>query len=371
MARVRRVGVLTIATYLLLGTCLTRCFAQTESGYDSLIQQGKAQLQAGGSAQALSSAEQAMKAEPSKWEAYALAGGALMNLKRYEDAADRFSKAIDLAPSAKQTGLRELRKQCVLAESGGPVPASATTGAVPSQMASTSQAEIVLWKSIEDSQHGSDFDAYLSQYPNGTFAVLAKQHLSDLKASERRRVEQQAQITALRPVETKLLGGTLVKRQNEVFIAIPTYGVYSIPFYMVLSDGQPSFLVQDSIKVGKAWRSGSLLIKQNQVVIFSDNAPKTVSSADVVFAGKGVGKPYEYGAITLQSRDKRNPLECMVLTESKYEGRISGFSNRLLQDWDGVLSQIVSAGIDLKTLPNYQEFNLEKEMQGYDRERYK
>ena len=37
------------------------------------------------------------------------------------------------------------------------------------------QAEIVLWKSIESANSPADFQAYLSQYPDGAFTVLAKQ----------------------------------------------------------------------------------------------------------------------------------------------------------------------------------------------------
>ena len=51
-----------------------------------------------------------------------------MNLKRYEEAADQLSQAIQHAPDSKQPGLRDLRKQCLLAESGV---APAAPAAVP------------------------------------------------------------------------------------------------------------------------------------------------------------------------------------------------------------------------------------------------
>jgi tetratricopeptide (TPR) repeat protein len=142
--------------------------------YDALVQKGKAQLQAGSADLALASGEAAIKMNADRWEGYALAGGALMNLKRYEEAADKFSHAIDRAPEAKQTALRDLRRQSLLAESG---PSPSPKEAVPT----TSQAEIVLWKSIENSNNPDDFNAYLEQYPNGTFAGLATQHLEKAK----------------------------------------------------------------------------------------------------------------------------------------------------------------------------------------------
>jgi tetratricopeptide (TPR) repeat protein len=184
-----------LATALLIG-CLSTSIAQVTGRYETIVQSGKGQLQAGDAGQALASGEKAIKLNPGRWEAYALAGGALMNLKRYEDAADRFSKAIDLAPETKQSGLRELRKQCALAEAGVAAPKSpATTPNEPNQVPVSppaTQAEVVLWKSIENGSNQSDFEGYLRQYPNGTFATLAQGRLDQLQADEKRRQEQQA-----------------------------------------------------------------------------------------------------------------------------------------------------------------------------------
>jgi tetratricopeptide (TPR) repeat protein len=110
-------------------------------GYDALITQGNALLQAGNDDQALNSGEAAIKIKADRWEGYALAGSALLHLKRYEDAADALSKAIERAPESKQHALRDLRRQCLLAESG--YPAVANTGGPPNTgvPATTSQAE--------------------------------------------------------------------------------------------------------------------------------------------------------------------------------------------------------------------------------------
>lgn len=148
--------------------------AQTTSEYDALLQKGKAQLQAGSADLALSSGESAIKMNADRWEAYALAGGALMNTKRYEEAADKLSEAIKRAPEAKQAALRDLRRQCLITESG-PAPA-----AKQSNPAATTQAEIVLWNSIENSGNPDDLDAYLKQFPAGAFAPLANVRLEKL-----------------------------------------------------------------------------------------------------------------------------------------------------------------------------------------------
>jgi hypothetical protein len=110
--------------------------AQGTADYDALVSQGNNQLQTGNNQQALSSATAAIKVNQGRWEAYAIAGGALLNLKRYEEGADQFSHAIDRAPQAKQEGLRALRKECLSAQPAGPqsgvqpshaAPANATT----------------------------------------------------------------------------------------------------------------------------------------------------------------------------------------------------------------------------------------------------
>ncbi len=131
--------------------------AQSEPGYDVLIQQGNTQLQAGSTDQALTSGEAAIKIRADRWEGYALAGSALMNLKRYEDSADALSKAIERAPDSNQPALRDLRRQCLIAESGYPSVANSSASGT------TRQTEIVLWKSIENSHNAADFQSYLDQ----------------------------------------------------------------------------------------------------------------------------------------------------------------------------------------------------------------
>jgi tetratricopeptide (TPR) repeat protein len=144
-----------------------------QEGYQPLLDAANKELQAGQNEEALAASQRAIKLDKSRWEAYAVAGGALMNLKRYPEAEDDLSKAVELAPDSKKPPLRDLRRQCVLAESG----VTPSPNPPPAAAASTSQAEIVLWKSIENSSSSDDFKAYLAQYPNGAFASLAKSHI--------------------------------------------------------------------------------------------------------------------------------------------------------------------------------------------------
>ncbi len=127
---------------LLLIASASHSGTQAESNYDVLIQQGNEQLQAGRTDQALSSGGAAIKSRTDRWEGYALEGGALLNLKRYEDAADALSKAIDRAPDSNQHALRELRRQALLAESGD--------SALPKSNASNSPSQAVSKAQIED-----------------------------------------------------------------------------------------------------------------------------------------------------------------------------------------------------------------------------
>jgi tetratricopeptide (TPR) repeat protein len=145
--------------------------------YDALVQRGKSQLQAGSAEQAAASGNAAIKMSAARWEGYALVGGALMNLKRYEAAADTLSEAIKRAPESSQPVLRDLRRQCLVAESGSPAAGNALAPAT-----AMSQAEIVLWKSIENSRNPADFQTYLDQYPQGAFVALAQRHLAEALA---------------------------------------------------------------------------------------------------------------------------------------------------------------------------------------------
>jgi tetratricopeptide (TPR) repeat protein len=174
----------TLRLLAILTLFVSAAVAQTTSDYNTLVQKGKTQLQAGTADLALASGEEAIKMNADRWEGYALGGGALMNLKRYEEAADKLSEAIKRAPEAKQAALRDLRRQCLVAESG------ASPAAKESAPAMTSQAEIVLWKSIENSTNPADFQSYLDQYPHGAFVVLAQRHLKDVQEQ----AEQQRQL---------------------------------------------------------------------------------------------------------------------------------------------------------------------------------
>jgi tetratricopeptide (TPR) repeat protein len=160
--------------------------AAQSTDYDALIAKGRNLLNSGNAQMSLASAEQAIGSNKDRWEAYALAGAALMDLKRYEDAADRFTQSIALAPEAKQAGLRDLRRQALAAASGAPASAPA---------AKVTQAEVVLWKSIENSTDPQAFRGYLDAYPHGIFASAAQAKIEQFTraANEKKKADELAE----------------------------------------------------------------------------------------------------------------------------------------------------------------------------------
>jgi len=108
-----------IGLYLALAILGSYAWAQNTPDYDALVQQGNTQLQAGNNSDALASANAAIKRNADRWEAYALAGGALINLKGCDEAKADLEEALKRAPEAKQPALRDLSGKCVASASRG------------------------------------------------------------------------------------------------------------------------------------------------------------------------------------------------------------------------------------------------------------
>jgi class 3 adenylate cyclase len=69
-----------------------------------------------------------------------------------------------------------------------PEPAPELADAEPSTPAATAvdpmAVELAFWESIRESEKAGDVQAYLERYPDGTFAVLARSRLADLRKAE-------------------------------------------------------------------------------------------------------------------------------------------------------------------------------------------
>jgi len=91
--------------------------AQAAFEYESVLQKARTYLGAGNAADALAKADQAISLDPARWEAYAIAGEALMKLSRYHEAENSLDRAIDRAPNGRKGFLRDLLSECMIGES--------------------------------------------------------------------------------------------------------------------------------------------------------------------------------------------------------------------------------------------------------------
>ena len=81
------------------------------------------------------------------------------------------------------------------------------------------QAEITFWDSIKDSKSPEDFADYLQQFPDGTFAGLAKRRVKQLEA------QQTAALTAPEPAEPALTVSPL----DEFRVSVKTANIRAEP----------------------------------------------------------------------------------------------------------------------------------------------
>jgi hypothetical protein len=121
--------------FLILSFSASTSLAQAPAAldYDSTIKRGTEQLHTGRDDLSLASGQDAIRVAPGRWEGHALLGRSLLSLKRYEPAADALSKAIELAPQSEQPALRDLRRECLLAEAGSVTTVTSAPVAVPGQ----------------------------------------------------------------------------------------------------------------------------------------------------------------------------------------------------------------------------------------------
>src|SRR5689334_12533161 len=87
-----------IAAFLFLMAAGVPAMAQTPTSFEAQISAGQAALATKSFDRALTLGNAAIRIDPERWDGYALAGLALLNLKQYEPAADALSKAIERAP---------------------------------------------------------------------------------------------------------------------------------------------------------------------------------------------------------------------------------------------------------------------------------
>ena len=92
----------------------------------------------------------------------------------------------------------------------GPAPSSGTTAAAP--VVQPVDKEVVFWQSIQNSNSPAQFQAYLDQYPNGTFAALARARIEELKTKPAEVSRSSDQVAALTSPETTVQPAEDVER---------------------------------------------------------------------------------------------------------------------------------------------------------------
>lgn len=131
-----------------------------------------------------------------------------------------------------------------------PPPTAPPSASIPSPPKDANSPEVVFWKSIEDSDDPSDFEAYLANFPQGIFADLARNRLARLAppaASDWDAIEpmeatfvvlKNANLRERPTVNSRRLGSAQKGAGLVVTGRTPTR-----PWYrMRLPDGEPAFI---------------------------------------------------------------------------------------------------------------------------------
>jgi hypothetical protein len=168
------------------GTCLllavlSLCHAQPSS-YDDAVARARALITGKKLAEAVTVSEQAIALDEKRWEAYVTAAAAYSAQQLYDDAIGMLQMALGRVPQEKKQQIRdaisEARRQINTPRDVSQRPT--VPFGPPAAPAPPTQAEIVLWKSIENSTQSGDYQAYLDAYPNGTYAAIARRRLEQV-----------------------------------------------------------------------------------------------------------------------------------------------------------------------------------------------
>jgi hypothetical protein len=141
--------------------------------YGQLVSAGYDLLREGKVKEAYLAAMMAAKADPTRFESFALAALIMHSRGADGDARDFVEKALGLAPADKKDKLRDLAKS--INDSLAPNSVSGLTTAA----AQVDPVEVALWNTIDKSR-ASDYDVYLKKYSNGIFADLARMRMAEL-----------------------------------------------------------------------------------------------------------------------------------------------------------------------------------------------
>jgi hypothetical protein len=151
------------------------------ASYEDLLSGARTVLRNKNPKEAVRLSEDAIALDDKRWEAYVVAASGYSGQQLYDDAIGMLQMALIHAPQDRKDLVRD-----AIAEARQSSKRDGTLAAAPkpspADVAGPSQAESVLWKSIENSSRVEDFRAYLQKYPTGTFSPLASVRIEKLDA---------------------------------------------------------------------------------------------------------------------------------------------------------------------------------------------
>jgi hypothetical protein len=127
--------------------------------------------------------------------------------------------------SSSLTGPVVLKEVTMVAPVAPATPAPAPAPAQPQAAGANQQAELLFWDSIKSSDNPATFEAYLSQFPNGVFAGLARAKIAELKSSDPAATQSAAR--QIQPAEPEPAAPQPAEPQSPEPLAVePLSGVY-------------------------------------------------------------------------------------------------------------------------------------------------
>ncbi len=152
------------------------------ASYDAMIARARTLIAEKKPQQAVAASEQAIALNQNRWEAYVTAASGYSAQQLYDNTISMLQMALGRAPDEKKQAIRaaiaEARRQ--LAAQSNPNPVVSPPSSAQAAPVAPTQAEIVLWKSIESSNRAEDYRGYLASYPNGVYAGLANSRIEAL-----------------------------------------------------------------------------------------------------------------------------------------------------------------------------------------------
>jgi tetratricopeptide (TPR) repeat protein len=114
----RSISVRSSCMLLLSAFAMLSCYSianaqDTSDQYMALVAEAKVDLNAGNAARALELSDEAIKLDPSRWQAYVGAAGALEQQRNFDSAVDMLTDALGKAPDDKKPAIKNTLENCM------------------------------------------------------------------------------------------------------------------------------------------------------------------------------------------------------------------------------------------------------------------